>query len=170
MAGATCAATVAAAVGAPDGVAFWLGAVVAAGAPDLDTVPAMLGVGPGRVHRGPSHSFITTGAFVVVALLMWRTGLLPVDGRLLVAWSAALLSHPLLDLVTTGPRIASRGFGIALLWPLSQRRWFLQRPVFEQDGEWLRCRSIRCLVARISPELIWLGPLCVGVAVLGLLG
>ncbi len=169
IAGVTCAAAVTAAAGAPEGAAFWIGAIVAAGAPDLDFVPSMLGVGTGRGHRGASHSLLSIGAIISAALLLWRGGLLSVDGRVLVAWSAALVTHPLLDLVTTGPRIAARGFGIALFWPLSNRRWFLRRPLFEQEGEWLRCRSIRCLIARVSPELIWLGPLCVGMTVLGLL-
>jgi hypothetical protein len=108
-------------------------------------------------------------ALIAAAFLVWSGGLVPLDGRSLVAWSAALFTHPLLDLVTTGPRIASRGFGITLLWPLSNHRWFLRRPLFEQEGEWLRCRSFRCLIAGVLPEVVWLGPLCVGVAALGLL-
>jgi membrane-bound metal-dependent hydrolase YbcI (DUF457 family) len=169
MAGVTCAAAVSAVAGAPDGVVFWAGAIVAAGAPDLDFVPYVLGLGSSRCHRGPSHSLLTLGATIVAVLLVSSTEIVPVDGRHLAAWSAALVSHPLLDLLTTGPRIAADGSGIALFWPLSNRRQHLRRPLFEQDGRWLSCRSPRCMLRLLTPELLWLGPLCAIVSVISLL-
>lgn len=159
IAGVTCAAAVSAAAGTPEGATFWLGAIVAAGAPDLDFAPRVLGVGARRYHRGPSHSLVMIGALVVCALLVWGGGVLALDGRYVTAWSAALLTHPLLDLLTTGPRSGARGAGVALLWPLSRRRWYLRRPLFEQDGRWVRCRSPQCLLGLLRSELIWLGPL-----------
>lgn len=169
IAGVTCAGAVSAAAGAPEGAAFWVGAVVAAGAPDLDFVPRLLGLGTGRCHRGPSHSLLTIGTVILCGLLAWRTGVVPIDGRYLAAWSTALLTHPLLDLLTTGPRIAAGGSGIALFWPLSNRRGYLRRPLFEQDGRWLRCRSPICLLRLLTPELVWLAPPWVIVSVVSLL-
>jgi membrane-bound metal-dependent hydrolase YbcI (DUF457 family) len=169
IAGVTCAAAVSAAAGAPAGVTFWLGAIVAAGAPDLDFAPWLLGVGTRRYHRGPSHSLLVIGALVACVLLVWRGGGMALDGRSVTAWSAALLTHPVLDLLATGPRSGRRGAGVALFWPLSRRRRYLRHPLFEQDGRWLRCRSPRCLLGLLRSELIWLGPPCAVASLLNLL-
>jgi membrane-bound metal-dependent hydrolase YbcI (DUF457 family) len=169
IAGVTCAAAVSAAAGSPEGTTIWLGAIVAAGVPDLDFAPQVLGIGPRRYHRGPSHSLFVLGALVACASLAWRAGVMPVDGRSLAAWSLALLTHPVLDLLTTGPRSGATGAGVAICWPLSRRRQYLRRPLFEQDGRWLRCRSPRCMLGRLKPELVWLGPPCAVASLLSLL-
>lgn len=88
-------------------------------APDADVIGFKLGVPYHAAwgHRGATHSFaFCFGAAVVIALCA-RAFSLPV-GRTFVAAAVALVSHPLLDVVTDG------GLGCALFWPLSTERHF----------------------------------------------
>lgn len=69
-------------------------------------------------HRGASHSL----AFALLCALLARVGGSTQRTALLVLLAVA--SHPLLDAMTTG------GLGVAALWPLDGRRWFLPwRPI-----------------------------------------
>jgi inner membrane protein len=93
-------------------------------APDLDT-PLMLGLGIPRssvfAHRGFFHSafflaLLCAGLAAVVSRPRW----LP----LFALWTAAAVTHPLLDMLTDG------GPGVMLLYPLSDARLFFPwRPI-----------------------------------------
>ncbi len=158
MVGIASAAVVARALGVPGAPALWIGAFVASGLPDLDLVCHFLGkVGP-RFHRNASHSLIALGTLLAAAWTAGRLLGIPLDGTLFLPWSAALLSHPLLDWVTTGPSLAKRGYGIALFWPLGSRRWFLSRPLLDQSADWVAFRSGRDAWNALHPEIVRLGP------------
>ena len=97
----------------------------------------------------------------VILLAAWAWTLLPkaVEPGLGLAWVDALLSHPLLDLVSTGPAAAARGFGVALLWPLNSRRWFLRQPIL-RTAQLAACRSGKEIWKGIGLEISSLGPAC----------
>jgi membrane-bound metal-dependent hydrolase YbcI (DUF457 family) len=100
MVGLAAAALVARVTGAPRGPELWIGAFIASGLPDLDIVLEWVGLKGPRYHRNASHSLFVIGA---LALGVWAgLGLLPVqlDWRVWLAWLAALVSHPLLDVLT----------------------------------------------------------------------
>jgi membrane-bound metal-dependent hydrolase YbcI (DUF457 family) len=168
MVGLTAAAACTRVTGAEANLVLWIGAIVASGAPDLDIILVLLGLDSRRFHRSGAHSLVVIAAG---ALALWGLGRwLPVslDGRVLVAWLAALISHPLLDVITTGPGTAARGYGIALLWPLSRRRWFLERPVLDQDTDWVACRTARDVWVGLRPEVVRLALPCAAVIALSL--
>jgi inner membrane protein len=92
---------------------------LAAMLPDADVVVFKLGIAYADAlgHRGASHSFVfalTLGAGAALCHRLLRAK----------AWTAflfvgvAVLSHPLLDMLTNG------GLGVALLWPWSEQRFF----------------------------------------------
>jgi membrane-bound metal-dependent hydrolase YbcI (DUF457 family) len=125
-----------------------------------------------RVHRRATHSlivlaFFACAAVAIVSTTAWAasplSGLVPSEWVLI--WSVVLLSHPLLDLVTTGPPEVYGGHGPCLLWPLTARRWVVPRPLvrppsFEQyaSGEaWRRLWSEFCLFAPACATLVVLG-------------
>lgn len=93
--------------------------------PDLDVVAFAFGVPYGAPlgHRGASHALLTAivvGALASAAVASaggrWR--------RALVFAAAVTASHGLLDALSDGGR------GVALLWPLSARRYFAPwRPI-----------------------------------------
>ena len=99
--------------------------VVAAMAPDFDTVAFKLGIAYADQfgHRGASHSFVFALAVALLGAMvapwlrttLWRAFL----------WLAfCTASHPLLDALTNG------GLGVALLWPWSHERFFAPwRPI-----------------------------------------
>lgn len=103
-----------------------LAGVVLSALPDADVVLLRMGVPYDSPlgHRGASHSIAF--ALVVSALAAWvvkaQTG-----GRILGAWCylfVCAISHPLLDTCTNA------GHGAALLWPLSDARFFAPfRPI-----------------------------------------
>lgn len=145
--------------------ALWLGAVVASGLPDLDFLGTVFGCAPERTHRGPSHSLLVLGILVLAALgVSWRFGNLGHPDLVLV-WSVALLSHPVVDLMATGPQDSRDGFGLPLFWPLSPRRWYLRHP-------WIRPPSLEqyktgAFLRLLLPELFTFGPACIGLILLG---
>ena len=88
--------------------------------PDADVLAFQFGIAYGNVfgHRGFTHSLLF--AFVVPLLLAWA-GRRWFKARLLHCWaflSVSLLSHSLLDAVTSG------GYGVGWLWPWSEARFF----------------------------------------------
>jgi membrane-bound metal-dependent hydrolase YbcI (DUF457 family) len=165
MVGMATAAVVARGLDAPSSASLWIGAFIASGVPDLDLAVAVFGLKGPRFHRNASH------ALPVIALGLGGAWLALVGGPNLVApevfwvWCSALVSHPLLDVLTTGPIGAGRGYGIPLWWPLSRRRWFLQRPVLE-TADFGACRSARDVWEGIRPEIYRLGPVALAVFVL----
>lgn len=157
MVGMATAAVVARVTHAPGSALLWLGAFVASGVPDLDTTLALFGLSGPRYHRNLSHA-LPVLASVVVGGWFLVSGL-PGSGAPAVwwAWSGALISHPLLDVATTGPVMGARGYGIPLLWPFSAKRWFLQRPILE-TADFGACRSVRDVWDGIRPELVRIAP------------
>lgn len=120
------------ALGAPNDPALWAGGALAGCLPDLDLVPCLWGVPYQRVHRQAGHSMLILGTLIVTGwLAMHALGLL-VDWRLVAAWTAALVSHLVLDVLCTGPAVGRRDYGIPLLWPLMSRRWSVRRPVIPE--------------------------------------
>jgi inner membrane protein len=103
----------------------WFPLVTACAAvlPDLDVVMhAWVKYSHPFGHRGAFHSL---GFYLLFAVscgaTSWFRGHRAVA---IISLLAALLSHSLLDMLTTG------GLGIAILWPLSGRRWFFPwRPI-----------------------------------------
>lgn len=94
--------------------------VILAMLPDADVLSFKLGVAYGNVfgHRGFTHSLLF--AFVVPLLCVWM-GRRWFKAGLIRCWlflTVSLLSHSLLDSVTTG------GKGVGWLWPWSDERFF----------------------------------------------
>lgn len=95
--------------------------------PDADVLSFKFGVAYGNVfgHRGFTHSLVF--AFVVPLLCVligrrwFRAGLI----RCWLFLTVSLLSHSLLDSVTTG------GKGVGWLWPWSDERFFAPRQVIK---------------------------------------
>lgn len=88
--------------------------------PDADVLAFKFGVAYGNAfgHRGFTHSLLF--AFVVPILVTWL-GRRWFQASLLSCWTfltVSLLSHSLLDSVTTG------GKGVGWLWPWSDERFF----------------------------------------------
>jgi inner membrane protein len=106
-----------------------LAGLIAAVLPDADGLPHLLRIDTGLAwgsmgsHRGFTH---TLAFALLVGLLGWWWAPRWNASRLTgYAWMAlCCLSHPLLDMLTSG------GHGIALWWPLSSERLFSPwRPV-----------------------------------------
>jgi inner membrane protein len=87
--------------------------------PDADVVGFSIGVPYAAPwgHRGATHSFAFALAVGVVVWLAARLAGRRAPGTGLLA-AAVVASHPLLDVLTDG------GLGCALLWPLSNQRFF----------------------------------------------
>lgn len=103
---------------------------MASGVPDLDTVRSLFGRPLTPIHRGPTHSIPGLVGLALVAAAVWRFGFGGFEPGLWIPWTAALLVHPFLDTVTTGPEVAARGFGVALFWPFWSKRWSVSKPLF----------------------------------------
>ena len=167
--GLASAAVVTRVTGGPRGPELWIGAVIASGLPDLDLVLEWIGLKGPRYHRSWSHSLIFIGLLGVIGVAAAMLVPLPVDRRVALAWWAALISHPVLDVVTTGPTLAERGYGIGILWPVRGRRWFSQRPIIDQTTEWGSCRSVREVWDGLVPEIVMLTPVCALIIALALM-
>jgi membrane-bound metal-dependent hydrolase YbcI (DUF457 family) len=120
-----------------------------------------------RYHRNLSHSLFVSAGIIAGGWLLAALVGLSAEWQVWLAWSAALVSHPLLDLATSGPTVEKRGYGIPLLWPFQRRRWTLARPIFNtMDFE--ECHSVRDLWEGIRPEVYRLGPPALGALILSL--
>ena len=140
---------------APQSAALWTGTLAASILPDADLALGAFGLKGPRFHRNGSHSLLVLGSLTVAVLFIY--GFAELDGRVAAAWAAALLSHPLLDVVTTGPATSEQGYGIALFWPVHRRRWSVNRPILD-SLDLSRCRSIRDVWVGVVPEMVRLGP------------
>ena len=168
MVGLSAAAVVAGALDTPSTTQLWLGAFVASGVPDLDVVQGWFGLKGPAYHRNRSHSLFV---LVAVSAIVWLTLdvlSVPVGPGVRWGWIAALFTHPLVDLATTGPVGGGRGYGVSLFWPFSTRRWFLARPLLETAdfGAW---RNIRDVWVGIQPEIFRLGPVALLLVAIALL-
>ena len=118
--------------------------------PDFDYALNWLRISWGGWHHGFTHS-ITFALFlgVVTALIVkeWRL-------RSVLTFSAAVFSHALLDYIMTHSR------GIALLWPLTNRRYKLElfQPInYSWDSDsW---NSVADLLRISLLELLIFGPI-----------
>jgi inner membrane protein len=94
--------------------------------PDIDVVGMACGVPYGAPwgHRGATHSLLMAAVFgmaFTVVTRQWEKRALPTTALLAIAVAA---SHGLLDAMTDSGR------GVALLWPMTTRRFFLAwRPI-----------------------------------------
>lgn len=111
-----------------------IGAAIASSLPDFDWILVLLGFPTKSVHRAATHSLLTLIVFVMFILLAVKRFSIPIDRRVIAAWAAAAISHPLLDLFTTPPYAAASGFGLPLIWPISSRRWAVRQEIFETPG------------------------------------
>lgn len=161
-AGAAVAAIVARVTGTPTTPAFWIGAIVASGIPDLDVIAPLLGFSR-RFHRGVSHSLLVIGLLIVAGWIAARTQAPGLEQGTLLAWSAALLSHPFLDVITTGPKIAS--WGIPLFWPLSPRRFWVKWPILGDREEGL---TVADQLRETRDDLLYIVPVCAGAILIAL--
>lgn len=119
--------------------------------PDLDVVAFKLGIAYADAfgHRGASHSLLF--ALLVALLAAAGAPLLRAPRRsafLFVGASAA--SHALLDMFTNG------GLGVALLWPLSEQRFFALWQVIEVSPIRLRRVFSERGLAVLGSELRWI--------------
>ncbi len=169
MVGIAAAAVVARVTGAPRSLELWAGSFIASGLPDLDVVLSMLGLRGPRFHRNASHSLVVLGAVLLGGWVALQFIPFQPDLRIALAWSVALITHPLLDVVTSGPSMGERGYGIGLFWPVHPKRWFLQRPIIDQSTDWGACGTVRDVWEGVRPEIYRLAPVCVLVTLLTLL-
>ena len=148
-------AVVPAAIGRSARPAWLTGSVLAVGCflavlPDLDVVGFRLGIAYGAPwgHRGATHSLGFAAMVVGGLALMWRAARCwPVAMFLLVS----MASHGLLDMLTDG------GKGVALLWPLTNDRYFaLLRPIRVSPigARFLSARGLETVVSELT--LVWL--------------
>ena len=155
--GVAAAAVVARATGTPDSVALWLGAAVASGIPDVDVVFPLLGLNQ-RYHRNATHSLLFAGVVIAVGLGALRALDLTVGTGIKVAWIAALLSHFLLDVITTGPTLGRLGWGIPLLWPVSRKRFYVSRPFLV--GDRTESHTLSDTLREMREDLVRIVPPC----------
>jgi inner membrane protein len=121
--------------------------------PDADVIGFRFGVAYADPwgHRGATHSFAFAALVSGLVWLVARAARLPATRTALIAL-AVVASHPLLDTLTDG------GLGCALLWPLSDRRFFAPwtpLPVAPIGRDFLSARGLRVALV----ELVLLSPL-----------
>jgi inner membrane protein len=93
--------------------------------PDIDVIGFRLGIPYAAPfgHRGATHSFVAATLAALVAVLIARPARLPPRLTALLAL-LVVASHDVLDTMTDG------GLGCALLWPLTNHRFFAPwRPI-----------------------------------------
>ena len=119
--------------------------------PDADVVSFFLRVEYGNFlgHRGITHSIL----FAIV--VGWAVSLFCFRGSEISSWklalyfSAATVSHPLLDMLTNG------GLGVALLAPFSNERFFFPWRPIAVSPIGMGFFSERGLAVAVS-ELVWI--------------
>ena len=167
MIGLAAAAVVQQAMGTPSSATLWLGAFVASGVPDLDVLLQLVGKSGPRFHRNASHSLFFCGGLIALIWVGAPLVSITLDVGVLLAWLAALLTHPLVDYVTTGPSLGKVGYGIALFWPLSTRRFFSSQLVFARDRA--ETKTVKGYVVQAGEEITRLGPIAFALVVIALL-
>jgi membrane-bound metal-dependent hydrolase YbcI (DUF457 family) len=140
----------------------YVGAVAVSNLPDLDLLLTAVGVPMEEVHRKWSHSVLFLGALGLLALRGWEKILRRERPSQTLAWAAALVSHPFLDALTT--RKGST-FGIPLAWPLTDRLWAVERPIYPSPRMDVYLHLGRTWPTFL-PELRALGPVALGLVAL----
>ena len=131
-------------------------------APDLDVIAFRIGIPYSAPwgHRGAAHSIFIALVLATVATLATPLLADPVDAgptrrRLWLLCAVVATSHGLLDTLTDG------GLGIALLWPLSNHRYFAPWtpiPVAPIGARLLSGRGLWVVLTeavQFSPLLVW---------------
>ena len=151
------------ATGTPDSAALWTGAAFAGIIPDFDVVLPLLGLSE-RLHRNATHSLLFAAA--VIGLAFWAIPrAAPEPPAVVWAWTAALLSHYVLDVVTTGPTLGRMGWGVPLLWPISRRRFYVSRPLLVPDRN--ESQGLRDLLREAWEDAVRLVPPCALIVIVG---
>jgi membrane-bound metal-dependent hydrolase YbcI (DUF457 family) len=143
-----------------------MGAAVASIAPDLDWIGVILGMPTHRVHRRGTHSLLVLVILSTGAMLTSSRNRKSDDLSRSIAWSVALLSHPVLDLLTTSPGAVAHGYGIPLFWPVSHRRWAVRQTIFNAPGL-IALRSPSKVWKSLLPEVCILGPVAIALILAG---
>ena len=129
-----------------------LGAGVAASMlPDADVILFRFGATYDQIwaHRGFSHSIGFAIFLGLIAVVTLRRTIPPLLAFTFVAASAT--SHGLLDMLTNG------GHGIAILWPLTDQRYFFDwRPIQVSPLAASRFATRAAAIARTEALWIWL--------------
>ncbi len=119
--------------------------------PDADVLAFKLGISYHHPlgHRGASHSIAFAVGCGLIAAVVARS-----RGASALKWGLGLglvvLSHPLLDMLTTG------GLGVALWWPWSDIRVFAPWrviPVAPLGWNMVSWRGLRVVLAELGPSL-----------------
>lgn len=118
--------------------------------PDLDVMAFKFGIAYGNVfgHRGFTHSLLFAFILPTLALLFHRQ----LKASMVRIWSflfISLLSHSLLDSVTTG------GKGVGWLWPWNDERFFAPWQVIKVAPFRLTAYLEPYGQAVIMSELLW---------------
>lgn len=161
--GLATASVVARAAGTPDSTALWVGAALASGIPDVDVVFQVLGMNK-RYHRNATHSLFFVALVIVAGITVLRMLHAEPGLGVQLAWIAALLSHLLLDVLTTGPTLGRLGWGIPLLWPASLRRFHVGRPLFV--GDRVESHTLADTLREMREDLTRIVPPCAMVVLL----
>jgi len=131
-------------------------------APDLDIIAFRFGIPYAAPfgHRGAAHSLCVAVALASIAAGATRLTREQVAGgptptSLWLLCASVAVSHALLDTLTDG------GLGVALLWPVSNRRYFAPWrpiPVAPIGARMLTGRGLRVVVTealQFAPLLLW---------------
>ena len=126
--------------------------------PDLDVIAFRFGIAYGDIagHRGITHSLAFAAVLGLIALAAAR----PLQcSRSAAFWfvTVCTASHGLLDMLTNG------GHGIALLWPMTDERYFFPLQVIEVSPIGIRPLLSERGLRVLSSELVcvWLPALAV---------
>lgn len=162
--GVATASVVARATHMPNSVALWLGVLIACGIPDVDVGAQLLGLTGRRGHRNATHSLVFAAGVIGLGIGVVRWLGLELPPGLLVVWIAALLSHLLLDVITTGSKLGDLGWGIPLFWPFSKKRFYLNRPLLISDrGE---SHTVADVLREAREDAVRIVPVCAAVVLI----
>lgn len=137
-----------------------LAGMLASMVPDMDVIAFKLGIEYANQfgHRGASHS-------IVFALILGILAALAAPWLRAKPWiamafvSVACVSHPLLDMLTTG------GLGAALWWPFSEQRLFFPAQVIRVSPLTLERFLGPAGMAVIRSEILWVWLPCLSLMV-----
>lgn len=97
------------------------GGVALAVLPDADFLPGFLLGDPVRYHRGATHSLLVCLPAALALSPLFRAGLPGIGRRAATVFCVfCVCSHPLMDCLAAD---VSEPYGIALFWPLSEKRF-----------------------------------------------
>ena len=127
--------------------------------PDFDTIGLKFGVVYGSQwgHRGFSHSITMALLIGLLCAIFLHHQLHTTRLKAFVFVSLSMLSHALLDMLTSG------GMGVAILWPLDNVRYFFDyRPILVSPigGRFFTARGLKTMISEFYivwlPALVWM--------------